>query len=107
MTERALTREQIFETFQPEIVRREPRQDRAGKEDVPPFVDFVEFRDKQGTLRYAINAAYYEGPLISGEQVLAQARAFDIEKQRLLSKFDRALDRLITKRASVASPKLK
>lgn len=64
MTERALTKEQIINTFQPQVVRREPRPDRVGREGVPAFIDFVEFRDEQGRLRYATPADHYEGPQI-------------------------------------------
>ena len=64
MTERALTKEGIFKTFKLQVARREPRPDRVGKEGVPPFIDFVEFRDKQGVLRYATPVAHYDGPKI-------------------------------------------
>jgi hypothetical protein len=63
MTERALTKEEIIQTFwPPKIVRREPRPERVGEKGVPSFINFVEFRDEQGVLRYAMNAAHYEGP---------------------------------------------
>ena len=65
MTEKALTKEEIFQTFTPRKVTREPRPDRVGKEGVPPFVDFVEFRDQQGVLRYATPVVPSDGPEIS------------------------------------------
>jgi len=104
MTERALTKEQIFKTFQPQVVRREPRPDRVGKEGVPPFVDFVEFRDEQGRLRYAINKDYYEGPPVAD----GQAQVFDSERQSASTAIDSSLDSLITRRyEEVYGPEIK
>ena len=58
---KGLTKEDIFRTFEPQVVTRQPRPDRVGKKGAVP-VDFVEFRDKQGLLRYAINVDGYDGP---------------------------------------------
>ncbi|HUD04604.1 MAG TPA: hypothetical protein VMR59_01300 [Patescibacteria group bacterium] len=74
MTERALTKEGIFKTFKLQVARREPRPDRVGKEGVPPFIDFVEFRDKQGVLRYATPVAHYDGPKIFSSESSPQPR---------------------------------